>query len=110
MKLVCLEIHLLPFWIAAIMREIQMQTSLDSLDESEIHLREIVIQRARNDPGLIHPEGQHNQVEHQFHVLGYVLRKSIRGTCHVRRGEGRTPPLQASILRSVLETFFDIAN
>jgi len=87
-----------------------METALDPFDKPKVHLGQIVVQHAGGDARLVHAESQDDQVEHQFHVLGHILRKRIGRARNVWSGEGWTPPFEALILRRAIDPFFDIAN
>jgi hypothetical protein len=87
-----------------------MQAALHARQEAEVHLGQVVVQHARRDARLVHAEREHDQIEHQLHVLRNNLRQLVRRAPHVRRGERRPPAFEPSVTRRTLDAFFDVAN
>ena len=85
-----------------------MQRAADAFNEFEVHLREVVIQHARGDARLIHLKREHDQVEHQLHVIWHILRNFIGWAWHVRLLQRGPPALQPLFLRRPVDALFDI--
>ena len=73
-KLICLEIHRLLVDGLAVVGEVEVQSTLHTFEELEVHLRKIVIEHQCGDAALVHLEREHGQIEHELHVIGDVLR------------------------------------
>ena len=60
--------------------------------------RVVVVELERGDPRGVGLEAEHEDVAHQPHVLGDVLRNAVGGPRHVRLVERRPPALQLALL------------
>ena len=110
MKLVRLEIHRLAHRIASVVRQVKMQGTLHSNEKAKIHLREVGVEHERRKARLVHLKRQDDEVEHQPHVLRYILRQLLGGPCHIGLRQRRAPALEPLLLRGTVNALLDIAN
>jgi hypothetical protein len=76
----------------------------------ESQRRVIVVELQRGDAGRIRLEPEHENIAHQTHVIGDVLRDAIGGARNVRLIKRRTPALQLALLPGLVDTLLDIAD
>ena len=87
-----------------------MQRALHAFEELEVHLRQVVVEHQRRDARLVHLEREHDQVEHQLHVIRHVLRQLVRRARHVGLRQRRPPAFEALFLRGALDALLDVAD
>ena len=87
-----------------------MQAALNAFQKAEVHLRQIVVQHARCDACLVHLKGQHDEVEHQPHVIGDLLRQFIRGSGQIGSRQRWTPAFEAFFLGRSVDPLFDASD
>ena len=109
-ELIGFEVHGLNLRRVAVMGKVEVQRAADAFDELEVHLRQIVVQHQAHHARLVHLEGEHDEIEHELHVGGHVLRNLVGRTWHVRLLQGGAPTFEALFLRSALNAFLDIAH
>ena len=68
-ELVRLQVHRFLVGGLPVVREVEVQRALHALEELEVHLRQVVVEHQRRDARLVHLEREHDQVEHQLHVI-----------------------------------------
>ena len=93
-----------------VVRQVEVQRALDAFEELEVHLRQVVVEHQRRDARLVHLEREHDQVEHQLHVIGHVLRQLVLRARHVRLVERRPPAFEPLFLRRSLDPLLDVAD
>ena len=71
--------------------------ALHALDELEVHLRQIVVQHQRRDPRLVHLEREHDEIQHQLHVIRDVLRQLVLRPRHVRFARASAASLRGAL-------------
>src|SRR5205823_14326895 len=64
----------------------------------------------RADPRRVGLEREDQNVRHEPHVIGDVLRNAVRRTRNVRLREGRPPALQFAFLAGIFDSHLYIAN
>ena len=70
----------------------------------------IVVQFQGAETRGIGLETEDEDIGHEAHVLGNVLRNAIGGTRDVGLGQGRTPALQFSLFAGLVDALFDVAH
>ena len=70
----------------------------------------IVVQLEGGDPRGVGLESEHQDVAHELHVLGNVLRDAVGRAGHIRLGQRRPPALQFALLAGMVDALFHVAN
>ena len=70
----------------------------------------VIVELQRADAGRVGQKGQDDDVAHQFHVLGKILRNPIGRTGNVRFFERRSPTLQFALLSRPVDLTLHLAN
>ena len=109
-ELVRLEVHRFLVGGPAVVGQVEMQRALHAFQELEIHLRQVVVEHQRRDARLVHLEREHDQIEHQLHVIGDVLRQLVRRPRHVGLRQRRPPAFDALFLRCLRDALLDVAD
>ena len=70
----------------------------------------VVVKLERGDPRRVGLEPEHQDVAHELHMLGDVLRDAVRRAGHVGLRQGRSPALQFALLASSVDALLHVAN
>ena len=92
--------------IIGVMREF-VQGALDAAPVTEVHAGEVVVEHQRGHSGSVHLEGEHEQVEHQIHVILGMGRQASGGSREGGVADGGQPTLSAGFLLTKFLGLFD---
>ena len=70
----------------------------------------VVVKLQRGDPSRVGLEPEHQDIAHELHVLGDVLRNAVRRAGHVGLRQRRPPSLQFTLLAGSVDALLHVTN